>query len=137
MNYINTFIQIAPDSTAKESVVPIPKAGKKTIAVLEYELISSSPYAHTQEEIQFRVHAFRQGIFADELNKCREALWRTFFSKPCACMRTSPLAKSYGWGLHFDKKGKVALVPVQSKKYKQLIADQSIKQTRAMRSSRK
>ena len=136
MNYINTFIRTAPDSKAKKAGVPIPKAEKKTIAVLEYELISASPYTHTQEEIQFSVYAQRQGITADELKKRKDKLWKSFFSKPCACMRTSPLAKSYGWGLHFDKNGRVALVPIQSVKYQQLAKDPSIKQTQAMRSSR-
>lgn len=55
MNYVNTFIQVAPDITAKEATVPVPKGGKKPIATLEYELISAEPYTYTQEEGQFAI----------------------------------------------------------------------------------
>ncbi len=53
-----------------------------------------------------------------------------------ACMRASPLPKSHGWGLHFNPKGKVALVAVGSPEYKQLSGDRAIEQTRGMRSKR-
>ncbi len=137
MNYVNTFIQVAPDTTAKKATVPVPKAGKKSIAVLEYELISAKPYTYTQEEVQFSIHVQRQGISARDLKARRNELWREFFSKPCACMRTSPLAKSYGWGLHFNTEGKVAVVPLESAEYRRLASTQSIKLTRVMRSKRK
>ncbi|MEI7025361.1 DUF6157 family protein [Paenibacillus sp. y28] len=39
-----------------------------------------------------------------------EPLWSEFFSKPKACLRTSPLVKKYGWGLGFDAAGKIALL---------------------------
>jgi hypothetical protein len=136
MNYVNTFIQVAPDTSAKEATVPVPKAGKKSIAVLEYELISKKPYTYTQEEVQFAVHIQRQGTSARELKARRSELWQEFFSKPRACMRSSPLAKTYGWGLHFNTEGSVALVPIESTDYERFASSQSIKQTRAMRSKR-
>ena len=136
MNYFNTFIAVAPDTSAQAGTVPPERNGKKSIAVLEYELIAAKPYALTQEEVQFAVHVQRQGISAAELKAKRAKLWQAFFAKPMACMRTSPLAKSYGWGLHFDPQGKVALVAIESSAYKELARNKSIEQTRAMRSKR-
>jgi hypothetical protein len=136
VNYVNTFIQVAPDTAAKEATVPAAKAGKRTIAVIEYELIADSPYAHTHEEVQFAVHVRRQEVSERELKVRRDELWREFFSKSRACMRTSPLAKNYGWGLHFNAEGKVALLPLGSADYKRFASSRSITQTRAMRNKR-
>lgn len=136
MNYINTFIAVSPDTTARAGTVPPERGGRKSIAVLEYELISSQPYGLTQEEVQFSVHLSRSDLSPAEAKSRRDELWKEFFSKSMACMRTSPLARSYGWGLHFDADGKVALVGMESAEYGRLTGDSSIEQTRAMRSKR-
>ncbi|HET8608189.1 MAG TPA: DUF6157 family protein [Burkholderiales bacterium] len=136
MNYTNTFIHVAPDTKAEEATAPVSRAGKKSIAVLEYELISGNPYTYTQEEVQFAVYTQRQGIPARDLKARRTELWREYFSRPRACMRCSPLAKIYGWGLHFNTDGKVALVAVESTDYKHLASSRSVRQTQAMRSRR-
>jgi uncharacterized membrane protein len=62
--------------------------------------------------------------------------WAELFSRPMACMRTSPLAKSYGWGLHFNGESKVALVAIESAEYQRLSGNSAINQARAMRSKR-
>ena len=136
MNYINTFIAVSPDTKAKVGSVPLARGGKRSIAQIEYELIASHPYELNQEEVQFSVHVERTGVKPAQLKAKRSELWSDFFSKPTACMRTSPLARSYGWGLHFDREGKVALVPMESPKYQKLSRSPSIEQTRAMRSKR-
>lgn len=136
MNYINTFIAVSPDTKAKVGSLPPARDSKRSIAQIEYELIAPQPYKLTQEEVQFSVHVERTGVTPAQLKAKRNELWSAFFSKPMACMRTSPLAKSYGWGLHFDNEGKVALVPIESQKYQQLSSSPSIEQTRAMRSKR-
>ncbi len=136
MNYINTFIAASPDTKAKVGSVPPAHAGKRSIAQIEYELIAPHPYKQTQEEVQFAVHIERTGIMPLQRQAKRNELWSAFFSKPMACMRTSPLAKSYGWGLHFNEKGEVALVPIGSAQYQQLLNNSAIEQTRAMRSKR-
>jgi hypothetical protein len=136
VNYVNTFIAVAPDTAAKAGTVPPGRSDKKSIAQLEYELISGKPYTLTQEEVQFSVHVQRQGISAAELKARRTKLWSEFFSKPMACMRASPLPKSYGWGLHFDAEGKVALVAIESPKYRRLLKNSATRQLSAMRSKR-
>ncbi len=137
MNYFDTFIQVAPDCPVKVAVVPVVKGENKSIAVLEYELLSNKPYSYTQEELQFSVHALRKAIPASELKSRRKELWAEFFSKPLACLRASPLPKKYGWGVHFNKEGKIAIYPVESKKYQQYTKSKGVKQLLAMRSQRK
>jgi len=136
MNYINTFISVSPDTKAKAGSVPLARGSKRSIAQIEYEIIASHPYEFTQEEVQFSVHVERSGVTPAQLKAKRRALWSDFFSKPTACMRTSPLARSYGWGLHFDSEGKVALVAMESPNYQKLSRSPSVEQTRAMRSRR-
>ncbi|MBX3736583.1 MAG: hypothetical protein KF715_07840 [Candidatus Didemnitutus sp.] len=136
MNYENTFIAVAADTKATAGTPPKKREGKPTIAEMEYEMIAAAPYAHTQEDVQFAVHVKKCGFTPAELKARRAALWREFFAQPMACMRTSPLAKTYGWGLHFNPAGKVALVGVESAEYRRLAKDRTIAQTRAMRSAR-
>jgi hypothetical protein len=137
MDYYNTFIAVAADIAARVGTVPVERGGNKSIAVLEYELIAPSPYALTQSEVLFAVHAWRRNITADDLAADRDAIWKAFFSKPIACMRASPLPKTYGWGLHFDADGRVALVAMESARYQELAGDPEIVQKRALRRSRR
>ncbi len=136
MSYVNTFIAVAADAKTEAGMVPPARDGKKTVARLEYELIAPKPYQLTQEEVQFSVHVQRAGLGANEVKAKRPALWSEFFGKPMACMRTSPLPKSYGWGLHFNAEGKVALVGVETQKYERLVKDPTLQHTTAMRSRR-
>lgn len=136
MNYYNTFIAVAPDTTASTGSEPPERGGKKSIARLEYELVAARPHALTQEEVQFAVHVRRLGLTDDEVAARRDSLWREYFARPLACMRTSPLARTYGWGLHFDADGKVALVGMESEDYGHLEGDPSLTQTQAMRRKR-
>ena len=136
MNYFNTFIAVAPDTSASHGVVPPVRGGKQSVALLEYELIAAEPYTLTQEEVQFAVHVHRKGEPAAELKARRTELWLAFFSKSMACMRDSPLPKLYGWGLHFNAEGKVALVAMENSEYRRLPHSPTIQQTYAMRSKR-
>ena len=57
MNYHDTLIEIADDCPATEGQVPAARGGKKTKAVVEYELLVNHPYAYTEEDIAFEVYA--------------------------------------------------------------------------------
>ncbi len=59
-----------------------------------------------------------------------------YFSQPRACLRASPLPKTYGWGLHYDAEGRITLHAVDSAEYTRLRNDPSLTQLQAMRSSR-
>jgi hypothetical protein len=120
-NYVNTFIRVAPDCPVSRAVVPSSKRDRKSIPRIEYELLAASPYEFTQEELLFAVHVRREGIGGGELKARRTAMWEEFFGKPRACLRASMLPKKFGWGLHFDAEGRIALVPVESDEYQGLV----------------
>lgn len=133
-NYYSTFIQVADDCAVISSVVPVERGGKKSIAVIQYELLSEHPYEYTQADVLFETFARHKAVPDAE----RAARRTEFFSKSQACLRASPLPKSYGWGLHFDDDGKVALCPVESEAYRRFVEQpgDGLKLTRAMRSRR-
>lgn len=131
-NYTNTFISVAEDSPVQEAQVPLLKGDKKSVANLQFEMIEAAPYQHTSDDVLFTVHAERAGIPAKERKEERAK----FFSKGQPCFRASPLGKRYGWGLHADAAGKIAVYPVESKEYKAFAADNSLQQVKAMRSTR-
>ena len=59
-----------------------------------------------------------------------------FFSKGQPCFRASPLTKRYGWGVHADQTGKIALLGAETETYQNLKADASVQKKKAMRSKR-
>lgn len=135
INYYDSFIAVADDCPVAEGVVPTARGAKKTVAVLQYEMIADSPYQHTQEDVLFQSWFQRQDLgdpTADEVARLRHE----FFSKDQPCLRASPLPKKFGWGLIFNDKGGVALCPVESDEYRQRLADTDIKVMKAMRSKR-
>jgi hypothetical protein len=136
-NYSQTLIAVADDCPVKNSVVPVESGAKKTVAVLQYELLAGRPFVHTQADVLFDTWLMRQEPPLPKLSAPEVARLRAeFFAKPQACMRTSPLPKKYGWGLLFDRAGRVALCPMESKEYKESLTSDSIKVVKAMRSSR-
>lgn len=131
-NYSNAFIQVADDCPAQGPEEP-PTGGKApTVAALQHRLITKHPYALTSDDVIFEVHAIRRGI--PEADKPAERA--AFFAKDQACLRSSPLGKRYGWGIHHDARGRVALVPLGSERYQALLADPALRQLKAMRSRR-
>lgn len=129
-NYRDTFIEVAEDCPADGGVEP-PLTDTPTIGALHYRLIAEHPYSRTSDDVIFETYAIRNGIAADDAD-ARER----FFSKGQACLRSSPLGKRYGWGMHHDAEGRVALVPRESAEYSALAADPDLAHTSAMRSRR-
>jgi hypothetical protein len=133
MSYKNTLITISEDSKATSAIVPVSRNGKPTIASIEYDLIKNNPYKFTQEDVQFKTYLIKNQIeeeYTDELRK-------QFFSKSMACFRTSPLVKNYGWGIHYNDQGKIAIYDVKSEIYNQLLNQDKITKLKGMRSKRK
>lgn len=133
MSYKNTLITISEDSKAAAAVVPSLRNGKPTIASIEYDLIKNNPYKYTQEDVQFKTYLIKNQIEQENADELREQ----FFSKPKACFRASPLVKNYGWGIHYDEFGKIAIFEVNSEKYNQLLNENHITKLKGMRSKRK
>jgi hypothetical protein len=130
-NQINTFIAVAPDCLAKKAEIP-PKP--ESVAGLEYAMLHDQPYRLTSDDLLFAIYARRNGIVdAAALTESREA----FFDRAQACLRTSPLAKRYGWGIHYDTDGRIAIYGVETPAYRDFLARTDLKQVTAMRNQRK
>lgn len=138
MNCFETLIAVADDCPVTSSVVPTERGGKKTVAVLHYEMIAEKPHALTQEEVLFDTWLRRQDLPDDLPDADRAELWDRFFAKDQACLRSSPLPKKYGFGLLFDREGRVALCPMESEQYQRLIDPgmDEVKVLTALRSKR-
>lgn len=131
-NYINTFIEIADDSPTTTAEIPPLKGENKTAANIQFEMIIDHPYKYTSDDVLFNVYAVKNNIHKSDLKEEREK----FFSKGQACMRASALTKRYGWGVHANEEGKVALYGADSDEYKKLVKDKKLQHVKAMRSKK-
>ncbi|WP_044199866.1 DUF6157 family protein [Dyadobacter tibetensis] len=128
-NYFNTFIEVAANTKAVCGVAP-PVRQNRTIAERQYSLISAQPYQFTSDEILFQIYADRNDLGESEYLPARDL----FFSKGQACLRASPLTKNYGFGVHFDHMGRVAIYGMETEAYENFLKDQQLVKVRAMRS---
>lgn len=132
-NYYNTFIEIAEDCPVDQGEMPPIKGEKRTVANFQFDLLYDNPYKYTSDEILFSVYANRKEIAKRDWEE-EKAI---YFSKGQPCFRASPLTKRYGWGIHSNEEGKIAMYGAETKMYQQLLGDNSIKKVKAMRSKRK
>lgn len=130
-NYVDTFIEVAEDTKATTGTKP-PSKDKKTVAEMQYDLIANDPYQYTSDDVLFQVYADRNGLAETEYKQARAQ----FFSKGQPCFRTSPLAKTYGFGIHSNNEGKVAIYGMETASYQKLSTDPKVKKITAMKSSR-
>lgn len=132
-NYIDTFIEVADDCPTHISETPKSKGDNKTIAEMQFELVIKNPYKFTSDDILFQVYADKNDLTESEYKEAREQ----FFSKGQPCFRASPLTKRFGFGVHSDKDGKIAIFGQETKEYEKLLNDTKIKKVKAMRTSKK
>jgi hypothetical protein len=132
-NYLDTIIEVSVDTKTTCGTKPPSKAGKKTIAEMQYEMIVSNPYKYTSDDILFLVFAVRNNVTEEDYDKVR----KEFFSKGQPCFRASPLPKNYGFGVHSDKNGKVAIFGMETEQYQKLVKDPGIKKVKAMRTRKR
>lgn len=132
-NYFDTFIEVAEDTKVTCGTIPSSKGDNKTVAELQYDLLHNNPYKFTSDDIFFQVFANRNDLTAQEY----EAARKTFFSKGQPCFRASPLTKTYGFGVHANKEGKVAIFGMETSEYEEFQNDKTLKKVKAMRTSKK
>ena len=131
-NYKDTFIEIADDCPATCGEVPPTKGDQKTAANIQFEMVSKNPYIYTSDDILFQVFAHKNDLTKSEYKTARDI----FFSKGQPCFRASPLTKRYGWGIHNDKNGKIAIFGVETAEYKKHSKNETLKVLKAMKSSK-
>jgi len=137
-NYYDTFITVAQDCPAETGTIPPDKKDGKTKPGIEYELVANHPYGYTQEELLYEVHTRHKNIPDNELIERGDQLREEFYKKPQPCLRASMLPKKYGWGIHFNAEGKIAIYPMESPEYRHFVegADENVKLLAAMRNKR-
>jgi Family of unknown function (DUF6157) len=132
----NTFVVVADDCPARCGVAPKPRGDTPTKAVLEHRLLSAHPYKHTLEDLIFEVHLARNEISDAERKNRGGEIRAALFATPHACMRASPLTKNYGWGAHYDEKGRLAIYCRESPEYARLSQAGDLEVVKAMRNRR-
>ena len=135
-NCFDTFIQVAEDCPACTGEEPPARAGNPTVAGLQYRMIAEAPYKYTSDDVIFATSAGGRQLDAKATKKERSLARDEFFSRGQACMRSSGLGKRFGWGVHADAEGRIAIYAVDSKRYQTLARDSGLKQVRAMRAKR-
>jgi hypothetical protein len=135
-NCFDTFIRIAEDCPARTGEAPPPRGDSPTVATLQYAMIAQSPYKYSSDDVVFATSAAGRALDAKTTKAQRGLAREAFFSKGQACLRASPLGKRFGWGVHADAQGRVAIYAVDSQRYQALAADPDITQVRAMRNKR-
>ena len=93
-------ILISEDAESRVSIIP-PEGD--TIARIAYEVLISNPYQFTEAEYHHEVHITRRN--RPDLNISSYSIKR------------SPLLQKFGWGVHRDVNGRLALVPAESEEY--------------------
>jgi hypothetical protein len=131
----DTFVRVSADCATEHSVVPISKKVTKSVHQIQYELLIERPYYYTHEELIFQVHLIHKDIAIDDPEISLESVREQLFSKSHACLRASMLPKQYGWGVHYDAEGRIALYGMESAEYDKFLenADGEIKLVNAMR----
>lgn len=131
-DYRNAFIEIADDCPMSTGQKPPEKGDAKTVANLQFDLVHRNPYKYTSDEVLFAVFAYRNDIPESERPAAREA----FFSKGQPCFRASPLTKRYGWGVHYDQNGKMAIYGRETEEYETFANDKTLLVVKAMKTKR-
>lgn len=131
-NYYNTLIEVAEDCPATKGEIPPLRDNKQSVANLQYEMLHDHPYEFTSDDVLFAVFATRKEIPEEELAEQRAL----FFSKGQPCFRASPLTKRYGWGVHSNEAGRIALFGVETEAYQDMVTNNAVAKKKAMRSSR-
>ncbi|HEX6985448.1 MAG TPA: DUF6157 family protein [Planctomycetaceae bacterium] len=136
MSYADTFILVAPDCPVTSAVVPVAKGERIPVHVLQYDLLTAEPYRYTHEDLVFETFVRREGITAADARARSAEIRAELFRKPHACLRASALPKRYGWGVHYDGDGRIALYAMESDEYRRFATDAGVKRLSAMRNKR-
>lgn len=85
-----------------------------SIAGLEHALLSAHPYCYTPPNLMLEVQRRHKQVRAADLPSFRAWL----HAKPQPCMRLSMLPKRWGWGIHFDELGCMAIYGAETSDYR-------------------
>lgn len=114
----DTFVVVAPDCPAAVGTAPKSRGPNPTVAAVQHELLTTAPYTMTLEDLIFATHVRREGLSTREAEARAEEIREALFARPHPCMRASPLPKRFGWGVHHDAEGRIAIHGVETEAYR-------------------
>jgi hypothetical protein len=85
-----------------------------SIAGLEHALLLGFPYRYTAPDLIVDVQRRHKNVHDAKLPAFRAWL----LAKPQPCMRLSMLPKRWGWGIHFDELGRMAIDGAETSDYR-------------------
>ena len=134
----DAFVLVAPDCPVNVAVPPPAGGDHPTVPAVQYELLTAHPYTLTLRDLIYETHVRRAGLRGLMTAAARAAIEAGLFAKPVACMRASALPKKYGWGVHYDGQGRLALHGVGTAEYRAFATGQveGVTVTAAMRNRR-
>jgi len=136
MKIVNTFVKVSPDCPAEHSVVPVSKKEGKTAHEVQYDILTEHPYTYDLDDLIVETY-IRHKLAGEDVDEARRAEVRArLLSKGQPCMRASMLPKKFGWGVHYDEAGRIALVPMESEAYQRFLARTDVKIEFAMRNKK-
>lgn len=128
----DTLILVAPDCPVVIGTVPESKRSPVPFHVCLFEVITEQPYRFTFRELLRQAHARQNGLRPSDVSQADlDAL-----AKKHPCPRTSALPKRFGWGVHVDENGRLALWGRESAEYEQLNRRKDLQIVTALRSRR-
>ncbi|GGG10544.1 hypothetical protein GCM10010912_63680 [Paenibacillus albidus] len=138
MSYTNTFVRVAEDCPAETGTPPMSCRTLPPAHVIAYELLSTHPYQYNHEELLYEVHVRHKQIPLDERVNRRDEIWNELFAKKHPCLRASLLPKKFGWGVHYNENGRIALFAKESPEYGRFVSGETegVKLLNAMRNKR-
>ncbi|RUT29909.1 hypothetical protein EJP77_13945 [Paenibacillus zeisoli] len=138
MSYTNTFIIVSADCPVITSTVPVSSRAKKTAYEIEFDLLSRNPYRYNEKELIYEIHIRHKDLDASYVTSHADEIWEELFRKPHPCLRASQLPKKFGWGIHYNEEGRIALYGIDSDEYQAFLEPGEGKPTLvpAMRSRR-
>jgi Family of unknown function (DUF6157) len=112
IGYENAFITLARDCPVAAGFVP---RKAMSIAGLEHALLIGDPYKHNASDLILAVHRRHKHVGDAEVDEFKAFL----FAKSHVCMRLSMLPKRWGWGVHYNEQGRMALYGAETEEYQQ------------------
>lgn len=136
MSYQKTFIEAAADCPAEIGEIPAVRGGRKSLHLIQFELLNERPYHWLYDDLLFETHVRHKEISVETLQERGLEIREEFFVRSHPCLRASPLTKRYGWGAHYDEEGKIALYGRGTAEYEAFLAREDLDQLKAMRNKR-
>ena len=116
-----TLITVAEKCPANHGMEPSTNRAEKTVTMHYHDLFIENPYCFTYEQAKREVHENRRGKTDLKLNSYD--------------MRRSELCKVWGWGVHQDKNGKLALVGCETDEYRRSPRNPIVQKVKALNPS--